>query len=49
MSEQQQRFDELMKKVIRVKPLELRRRLKAAKTAKEIAKKHNQLANRYQK
>jgi DNA-binding HxlR family transcriptional regulator len=35
MSEEQQRFDELMKKVIKVSPEELRRRLKAAKTAKE--------------
>jgi hypothetical protein len=35
MSEQQQRFDGLMKRVIKVKPEELRRRLKAAETAKD--------------
>jgi hypothetical protein len=35
MSEQQQRFDDLMKKVIKVKPDELRQRLKAEKTTKQ--------------
>jgi len=39
MSEQQQKFDDLMKRVIKVKPEELRRRLEARKTAKQTAKK----------
>ena len=38
MSEQQQKFDDLMKRVIRVSPEELRRRLEAKKTAKESTK-----------
>jgi DNA-binding HxlR family transcriptional regulator len=38
MSEEQQRFDDLMKRVIKVTPEELRRRLKEEKTAKETAK-----------
>ena len=38
MSEQQQRFDDLMKRVIKVTPEELRRRLAAKKTAKEPPK-----------
>lgn len=37
MSEQQQRFDDLMKRVIKVSPEELRRRLKEKKTVKESA------------
>jgi hypothetical protein len=39
MSEQQQKFDDLMKRVIKVSPDELRRRLKAEKTAKDSLKK----------
>jgi DNA-binding HxlR family transcriptional regulator len=34
VSEQQQRFDDLMKRVIKVTPEELKRRLKAEKTGK---------------
>jgi hypothetical protein len=34
MSEQQQKFDDLMKRVIKVSPEELKRRLEAKKTAK---------------
>jgi hypothetical protein len=34
MSEQQQKFDDLMKRVIKVTPEELKRRLAAKKTAK---------------
>jgi hypothetical protein len=41
MSEQQ-RFDDLMKRTIKVSPEELRRRLEAKKTVKEITKKHDQ-------
>lgn len=37
MSEQQQRFDDLMKRAIKVTPEELRRRLEAKKTAKKSA------------
>ena len=35
MSEEQRKFDELMKRVIKVTPEELQRRLEAKKTAKE--------------
>jgi DNA-binding HxlR family transcriptional regulator len=35
MSEEQKRFDDLMKRVIKVSPEELRRRLAAKKTAKK--------------
>jgi hypothetical protein len=38
MSEQQQKFDDLMKRVIKVKPEELRRRLEAKKAAKSVEK-----------
>ena len=38
MSEQQQKFDDLMKRVIKVTPDELRRRLKAKKTAVKTVK-----------
>jgi hypothetical protein len=34
MSEEQQKFDELMKKVIKVSPEELKRRLEESKTIK---------------
>lgn len=37
MSEEQQRFDELMKRVVKVSPEELRRRLKAEKTGKPVS------------
>lgn len=35
MSQEQKRFDDLMKRVIKVTPDELRRRLKAEKSAKK--------------
>jgi hypothetical protein len=38
MSEEQQKFDDLMKRVIKVSPEELRRRLNAKKSAKETIK-----------
>jgi hypothetical protein len=38
MSEEQQKFDDLMKRVIKVTPEELRRRLQAKKTIKETPK-----------
>ena len=38
MSEEQQRFDDLMKKVIKVSPEELRRRLEESKTIKSTGK-----------
>jgi hypothetical protein len=38
MSEEQQKFDDLMKRVIRVKPEELKRRMKASKKAGAITK-----------
>jgi hypothetical protein len=38
MSEEQQRFDDLMKRVIKVKPEELRLRLAAKKTTKTAKK-----------
>jgi len=38
MSEEQQRFDDLMKKVIKVSPEELKRRLAKSKIIKENAK-----------
>jgi hypothetical protein len=41
MSEEQQRFDELMKRVIKVTPEELRRRLEAKKTVKEKPKENS--------
>jgi hypothetical protein len=41
MSDEQRRFDDLMKRVIKVSPEELRRRLEAKKTAKDNAKKHD--------
>jgi len=34
MSDEQQKFDDLMKRVIKVKPEELKRRLEAKKAAK---------------
>jgi hypothetical protein len=38
MSEEQKKFDDLMKRIIKVSPEELRRRLKAKKTAKGTPK-----------
>lgn len=38
MSDEQKRFDDLMKRVIKVSPEELRKRLKAQKTANRTAK-----------
>lgn len=38
MSEEQQRFDDLMKKVIKVSPEELKRRLEESKAIKETPK-----------
>jgi hypothetical protein len=38
MSEAQQKFDDLMKRVIKVTPEELKRRLEAKKTAKATTK-----------
>jgi hypothetical protein len=38
MSEEQQKFDDLMKKVIKVSPEELKRRLEESKTIKETPK-----------
>jgi hypothetical protein len=38
MSEEQQRFDDLMKRVIKVSPEGLKRRLEAKKTAKSSPK-----------
>jgi hypothetical protein len=38
MSEQQKRFDALMQRVIKVSPEELKRRLKAKKTAEAAPK-----------
>jgi hypothetical protein len=42
MSDEQRRFDDLMKRVIKVSPDELRRRLEAKKTAKDSTKKQEQ-------
>lgn len=42
MSDEQRRFDDLMKRVIKVSPEELRRRLEAKKTAKDSTKRKDQ-------